>query len=80
MNEARTSGTIRSTGGLSCGRRTRSRIDPDAASLAVLDERLVQPRRHGSAPSTTADRLSGIIAAKMPPKNSHAATHPSITF
>ena len=56
------------------------RVDLEPAGLRVLDERLVQAgARARSAPSTTADMLSGINVANTPPKNAHAASHPAIT-
>jgi hypothetical protein len=32
----------------------------------------------GSAPSTIADRSSGLNVVNTPPKNTHAASHPTI--
>ena len=78
-NELRTNGTVRSTRGLSCGRRTRAGSTRNPLAWAYSTNAWFNRGSSGSASSTTADRLSGITVAKTPPKNAHAASNPSIT-
>ena len=78
-NESRTNGTVRSTRGLSCGRRTRAGSTWKPRAWAYSTNAWFNRGASGSASSTTADRLSGITVANTPPKNPHAASNPSIT-
>ena len=77
--ELRTNGTVRSTRGLSCGRRTRAGSIRNPLAWAYSTNAWLNRGSSGSASSTTADRLSGITVAKIPPKNAQAASNPSIT-
>ena len=78
-NEPRTNCTWRSTRGLSCGDRTRAGSILNPRACAYSTNAWLNRGSSGSAPSTTADRLSGINVANTPPKNTHAASHPAIT-
>ena len=68
-NELRTNGTVRSTRGLSCGRRTRAGSMWNPRLWAYSTNAWFNRGANGSASSTTADRLSGITVANTPPKN-----------
>ena len=78
-NEPRTNCTWRSTLGLSCGERTLAGSILNPRAWAYSTKAWLKRGSSGSAPSTTAERLSGISVPNTPPKNAHAASQPAIT-
>ena len=78
-NELRTNGTVRSTRGLSCGRRTRAGSTWKPRLWAYSTNAWFNRGANGSASSTTADRLSGITvrehATEEPPRRFEPVDH-----
>ena len=75
----RTNGTVRSTLGLSVGVRTRAGSITNPLAWAYSTNAWFKRGSIRSALVTAVDMLSGITTLNTPPKNSHAASQPSMS-
>jgi len=79
QNEVCTNWTARSTRPLSCGARTLAGSIRNPRDWAYSTNATFNTGSSASAFVTTVAMLSGTSTLNTPPKNVHAASHPSIT-